>query len=122
MYNVKDVRYRSAIIKLHSISPVLEVEHGRHTKQKVPSHLGLWEICNIVKDEEHFVTEYVINMSERLHLLERICSVYPDIDSLDKRQMFVFLMVSPDVQIQKWFGNSKQLPQNFSRIKFIIVN
>ena len=104
LYNVKDVRYRSAISKLRASSHILEIERGRYTKPKVPSHLRLCKLCNVVEDEEHFVTECVINASERLHLLERIRSIYPDVDSLDKRQIFVLLMGSADARIQKWFG------------------
>ena len=103
LYNVKDVRYRSAISKLRASSHILEIERVRYTKPKVPSHLRLCKLCNAVKDEEHFVTECVINTSERLHLLERIRSIYPDVDSLDTRQMFVLLMGSADARIQKWF-------------------
>ena len=111
LYNVKDVRYRSAISKLRASSHILEIERGRYTKPKVPSHLRLCKLCNVVEDEEHFVTECVINASERLHLLERIRSIYPDVDSLDKRQIFVLLMGSADARIQKWFG--KFLYQSF---------
>ena len=88
-----------------------EIERGRHIKPKVPSHLRVCKLCNIVEDDEHFVTECVINTSERLHLIERIRSIYPDVDSLDKRQRFVFLMGSADAQIQKLFG--KFLYQSF---------
>ena len=111
LYNVKDVRYRSAIyIKTPRYSShILEIERGRYTKPKVPSHLRLCKLCNVVENEEHFVTECVINTSERL--LERLRSIYPDVDSLDKRQMFVLLMGSADARIQKWFG--KFLYQSF---------
>ena len=71
---------------------------------KLPSHLRLCKLCNVVDDEEHFVTECGINTSVRLYLLEIIRSIYPDVDSLDKRQMLVLLMGSADTRIQKWFG------------------
>ena len=115
LYNVKDVRYRSAISKLRASSHILEIGRGRYTKPMVPSHLRLCKLCNVVEDEEHFVTECVINTSERLHLLEIIRSIYPDVDSLDKRQMFVLLMGSADARIQKWFGK-------FLYQSFIILN
>ena len=82
----------------------IEIDRGRYTKPKVPSHLRLCKLCNIVEDEEHILTECVINTSERLHLLVRKRSIYRDVHSLDKRQMFVLLMGSADAQIQKWFG------------------
>ena len=123
LYNVKDVRYRSAISKLRASSQILEIERGRHTSPKVPSHLRLCKLCNVVENGEHFVTECVIDTSERLHLLERMRSIYPDVDSLDKRQMFVLLMGSADARISiSILHNSKQLPRNFSWIKCMIVN
>ena len=99
LYNIKDVRYRSAITKLRVCSHILEIEHGRYIKPKVVSHLRLCKLCNIVEDEEHFVTECVVNTGEQLHLLERIHSIYPDVNSLEKRQMFVFLMGSAGAQL-----------------------
>ena len=111
LYNIKDVRYQSAITKLRASSHILEKERGRYTKPKVPSHLRLCKLCNIVEDEEHFVTECVINTSERLQLIERIRSIYPDVDLLDKETNVCFLMGSADAQIQKWFG--KFLYQSF---------
>ena len=39
---------------------------------------------------------------ERSHALEKMWSVYLYVDSLDKRQMFVFLMGPSDAEIQKW--------------------
>ena len=132
LHNVKDAIYRSAISKLIASSHILEIKRGRYTKPKVPSHLRLCKLCNIVENEEHFVTECVINTSERLHLLERIRSIYPDVDSLDKRQMFVLLMGSADdARIQKWFGKflyqsfiiqNNPHERNFSWIKCMIVN
>ena len=68
-------------------------------------------MCNIVEGKEHLVIECVINTSERLHLHERIRSIYSDVDSLDKSQMFIFLMGSADAHIQQWFG--KCLYQSF---------
>ena len=101
----------TAISKLRASSHILEIERGRYTKLKVPSHLRLCKLCNVVEDEEHFVTECVFNTSERSHLLERIRSIYPDADLLDKRQMFVLLIGCADARIQKWFG--KSLYQSF---------
>ena len=81
MYNVKDVSYRSAIAKLRASSHILEIELGRYTKPKIPSHLRLCKLWN-VEDEAHFT------FTNELHLLERIRSIYPDVDSLDKRHIF----------------------------------
>ena len=104
LYNVKDVRYRSAISKLRASSHILEIERGRDTKPKVRLTFDCVNYAMLSKMRNILFTECVINTSERLHLLKGIRNIYPDVDSLDKRQMFVLLMGSADARIQKWFG------------------
>ena len=63
--SVKDLRYWVAITKLRTSSHVLEVDRGRYQKPKVPRDLRLCRICNVVEDEEHFVTSCNINQGEQ---------------------------------------------------------
>ena len=104
LFNVKNQRYRTAITKLRASSHILEIERGRYSKPMVPAHLRLCKKCNKVEDEGHFVTKCVINTNERSQLLANVRCNFPDIDLLNTRQIFVFLMCSADKQIQKWFG------------------
>ena len=104
LFNLKDQRYRTAITKLRASSHILEIERGRYSKPIVPSHLRMCKKCYMVEDEEHFVTKCVININERSQLLAKVRCIFPDIDLLNTRQIFVFLMCSADKQIQKWFG------------------
>ena len=104
LFNVKDQRYRTAITKLRASSHILEIERGRYSKPMVPSHLRMCKIWNMVEDEEHFVTKWVIDINERSQLLAKVRCIFPDIDLLNSRLIFVFLMFSADKQIQKWFG------------------
>ena len=104
LLNVKDQRYRTAITKLRASSHISEIERGRYSKPIVPSHLRMCKKCNMVEDEEHFVTKCVININERSQLLAKVRRIFPDIDLLNTTQIFVFLMCSADKQIQKWFG------------------
>ena len=101
---MKDQRYRTAITKLRASSHILEIERGWYSKPMVPSHLRMCKKCNMVEDEEHFVTKCVININELSQLLAKVRCIFPDIDLLYTRQIFVFLMCSADKQIQKWFG------------------
>ena len=72
LYNVKDQSYRTAITKLHASSHILEMGRGRFSKPMVPSHLWMCKKCNMVEDEEHFVTKCVININERSQLLAKV--------------------------------------------------
>ena len=103
-FNVKDQRYRTAITKFRASSHILEIERGRYSKPMVPSHLRMCKKCNMVEDEEHFVTKCVININERSQLLAKVRCIFPGIELLNTRQIFVFLMCSVDKQIQKCFG------------------
>lgn len=104
LIQVKDVRYRSAISKLRCSSHTLEIERGRYNNPPVPAPLRICKICNLVEDEEHFVTKCALNETERLSLYGKIRHIYPSIDGMSNRQKFIFLMSSIDCQVQKWFG------------------
>ena len=93
LFHVNDQRYRTAIKKLRASSHIWEIERGRYSKPIVPSHLRMCKKCNMVQDEEHFVTKCVININERSQLLAKVRCIFPDIDLLNTRQIFVF----PDV-------------------------
>ena len=118
LFNVKDQRYRTAITKLRGSSYILEIERGRYSKPMVPSRLRMGKKCNMVEDEEHFVTKCFININERSQLLAKVRCIFPDIDLSNTRQILVFLVCSVDKQIQKSFGrfftNSVYFGKNFS--------
>ena len=82
LFNVKDQRYRTAITKLRASSHILEIERGRYSKPMVPSHLRMCKKCNMVEDEEHFVTKSVININERSQLFTKVRCIVPDFDLL----------------------------------------
>ena len=58
MESITDFRYRTAITKLRCSSHALEIERGRYQNPKVPRYLRLCLVCQVVEDEEHFVTNY----------------------------------------------------------------
>ena len=113
--SVKDWRYRVAITKLRTSSHVLEIERGRYQKPKVPRDLRLWRICNVVEDEEHFVTSCNINHGERSLLYSIMTNKIPCFGTLSDNEYFLFLITSNDPQILTWFGK-------FLRRSFIIRN
>ena len=112
---MKDEIYRSAMTNLRASSYILEIYSGRYSKSMVPSHIRICKKCDMVEDEEHFVTNCVININERLQLLANVWHIFLDIDLLNERQLFLFLICSVDKQIQKWFGR-------FIHQSFVICN
>ena len=116
MWKTKDIG-QPELTKPRASSHILEIERGRYSKSMVPSHLRMCmcKKCNMIKDEEHFVTKCVININERSLPLAKVWCIFPDIDLLNTRQIFVFLMCSVDRQIQKWF-------ERFIHQSFIIRN
>ena len=75
--SVKDLRYQVAITKLRTSSHVLEIERGRYQKLQIPRDLLLCRICNVVEDEEHFVTSCNINHGERSLLYSKMTNKAP---------------------------------------------
>ena len=113
--SVKHLRYRVAITKLRTSSHVLEIERGRYQKPKVPRDLRLCRICNVVEDEEHFVTSCNINHGERSLLYSIMTNKIPYFGTLSDNEKFLFLITSNDPQILTWFGK-------FLHRSFIIRN
>ena len=77
---MKDHRYRTVITMLRTSSHILKIERGRYSKPRAPSHLRMCKKCNIVEDEERFVTKRVISINEREQLLAKVPLIVPDID------------------------------------------
>ena len=96
-------------------SHVLEIERGRYQKPKVPRDLRLCRICNVVEDEEHFVTSCSINHGERSLLYSIMTNKIPYFGTLSDNENFLFLITNNDPQILTWFGK-------FLHRSFIIRN
>ena len=101
---IKYQRYRNAISKIRASSHTLNIERGRYTRPKTPVEMRLCEVCSVVEDEKHFVTDCQENSLERCTLYSLIHSYSPGFDSLLDYDKFYFLMNNDDPKILKWFG------------------
>ena len=99
---VKDLRYRVAITQLSTGSHVLNIERGRYQIPKVLRDLRLCRICNVVEDEEHFVTSGNINHGEWSLLYSNMTNKAPHFGTLSDKEK-IFLITSNDPQILTWF-------------------
>ena len=102
--SITDFRYRTAITKLRCSSHALEVERGRYQNPKVPRDLRLCLVCQVVEDEEHFVTNCSINQAERRLLYSKISCKVPRFSILSDFDKFLYLLTNNDPQILTWFG------------------
>ena len=75
--SVNDLRYHVAITALRTSSHILEIEHGRYQNYKVPRDIRLCRICNVVDDEELFVTSCNTNHGKRSLLYSKIDEQIP---------------------------------------------
>ena len=102
--SITDFRYRTAITKLRCSSHALEIERGRYQNPKVPRDLRLCLVCQVVEDEEHFVTNCSINQAERRLLYSKISCKVPRFSALSDFDKFLYLLTNNDPQILTWFG------------------
>ena len=102
--SITDFRYRTATTKLRCSSHALEIERRRYQNPKVPRDLRLCLVCQVVEDEEHFVTNCSINQAERRLLYSKISCKVPRFSTLSNVDIFLYLLTNNDPQILTWFG------------------
>ena len=61
-------------------------------------------MCQVVEDEEHFVTNCSINQAERRLLYSKISCKVPRFSKLSDFDKFLYLLTKNDPQILTWFG------------------
>ena len=61
-------------------------------------------MCQVVEDEEHFVTNCSINQAERRLLYSKISCKVPRFSTLSDFDKFLYLLTNNDPQILTWFG------------------
>lgn len=105
-------KYRIAVSKIRASSHDLEIERGRYTRPRTDPEQRLCISCNVIENEEHFVTSCEINADERQSLFHKITSKEPSFRTLDNLEKFIFLVSSNDNQVITWFG--KFLYKSFS--------
>ena len=115
LHLVKKAKYRSAITQLRASSHTLEIERGRHTRPKTAEENRLCATCNMVEDEEHFVTACNVNCIERANLYQKVTYRHPVFQEMTSREKFIFLFTNECPQILSWLGK-------FINESFIIRN
>ena len=78
--SITDFRFRTAITKLRCSSHAQE--RGRYKNLKVPRDLRLCRVCQVVEDEEHFVTNCIINQAEQRLLYSKMSCKVPRLSAL----------------------------------------
>ena len=102
--SITDFRYRTEFTKLRCCSHALEIERRRYQNPKVPKDLRLCLECQVVENEEHFVTNCSINEAERRLLYSKISCKVARFYTLSDFDKFLDLLTNNDPQILTWFG------------------
>ena len=97
-------KYRFAVAQLRASSHNLEVQRGRQTKPITPLESRLCHKCNVVDDEQHFVTKCLLNNDERVKFYTDIYSLHSSFSNLNDNEKFIFLMKCNDSYILNQFG------------------
>ena len=103
---VREFKYRNALTKIRSSSHLLQIEHGRHTKPKIPRNNRLCLNCKTIEDERYFVMECPLYREERCVLLSKVSNNNPTFSILSTQEKFVYLLSCKDAQILTWLGKS----------------
>ena len=99
---IKNIKFRTAIVKFWTSYHNLEVERGRHANPITPLESRLCFICHEIEDEIHFIMRCQLFETERLHLLGRVGNKFPIFFALNKTEKFIFLMKNSHAQIITW--------------------
>ena len=97
--HISKPKFRIALSKLRASSHDLEVEQGQYVRPKLDTTERLCISCNVIEDEEHFVTDCENNREMRKSLFEKISLREPGFANWNNREKFVFLMSYKDPQI-----------------------
>ena len=102
MQNIKNHKFRNALIQFRASSHDLEIEKGRH------SGVGLNErvchVCKCIEDEMHFLLKCNMFLSLRRELFLKIENKFSDFSIISDLDKLKFLMQWDDPQLQTWVG------------------
>ena len=103
---ISDCRYCIAMTKLRSSSHTVEVERGRYAKPKTNICERLCPVCNVIKDEIHFLANCTLYDTERTPFFGKVTAKIQNIHELNTADKLILLMSSKDKQIVVWTGKS----------------
>merc|ERR1712079_654403 len=101
---VKNPKIRNAISKMRCSSHLLGIERGRHTRPKTPIEQRLCIFCNVLDDETHFICDCNLFTSIRSVFYSKITSMYPDFESFNSKEKFIFMFSSDECILLTWLG------------------
>ena len=107
---IQDFTVRSTLAKLRVSAHNLQIETGRFSKNKTPRDQRFCPYCktlNIftVEDEIHFLLTCSLFNDERRIFLQKVYRTSPTTASLNKLNMFLWLMSQEDYYTTKLLGN-----------------
>ena len=103
---ITDIRYRTALTRLGTISHILEIERGRYTYTvpRTPICDRLCINCNDVEDEIHFLVYCKLYEESRNIFYQKVARRNSDFVDFTDHEKYIFLMKTTDPFIPVWFG------------------
>ena len=102
--SINNPKLRVALSKFRASSNDLEIERGRYVRRKLNVDKRLCLSCNVVENEEHFVTVCNDNEVERALFINKLEKRDSSFANLINWEKCIFLMTCADSQILTWFG------------------
>ena len=97
--SISNPELRVALSKLRASSHDLEIERSRHVRLKLNVDERSCLSCNVVENEEHFVTACKDKEVERALFTNKLVKRDPSFANLTNRKKIIFLMTNADSQI-----------------------
>ena len=101
--SISNPKLSVALSKLRVSSHDLEIERGRYVRPKLNVDERFCLSCNVVENEEHFVTACKDNELERALFTNKLEKRDSSFANLTNRDKLIFLMTCADSQILTWF-------------------
>ena len=96
--------YLKSISNFKASTHDLKIERGRYVRPKLNVDERLCLSCNVVENEEYFVTVCKDNEVERALFTNKLEKRDPSFANLTNREKVIFLLTCADSQILTWFG------------------
>ena len=98
--------HKMALSRLRLSCHKLQIEVQRYSKIYIEPDQRICKMCNLnrCEDELHFLLQCTKYKEERSLLLKCVYDVSPNVERLDEKGKFIYIMSAPNVNIIKALG------------------
>ena len=98
---LRKFEYRKYLTRFRISAHTLEIETGRHMKQKIPVYERICKRCNSkeIEDEIHFLLSCKFNNTLRKTHLQWLFDKFTFLYNMTREQQFIWLMSNPEEEV-----------------------